>query len=62
MRTCRRHPVAARSHLVVTFPLLAKVSVKSDDIHPLYAYLTTKSPKPGEIVWNFTKFLVGRDS
>ena len=45
----------------VTFPLLAKVSVKGDDIHPLYAYLTTKSPKPGEIGWNFAKFLIGRD-
>lgn len=45
----------------VTFPMLAKVSVKGDDIHPLYAYLTTKSPKPGEIGWNFAKFLIGRD-
>jgi glutathione peroxidase len=45
----------------VTFPLLAKVSVKGDDICPLYKFLTTKSPKPGDIGWNFAKFLIGRD-
>jgi glutathione peroxidase len=45
----------------VTFPMLAKVSVKGDDICPLYKYLTTKSPKPGEIGWNFAKFLVDRN-
>ena len=45
----------------VTFPMLAKVSVKGDDICPLYKFLTTKSAKPGEVTWNFGKFLVGRD-
>jgi len=45
----------------VKFPMLAKVSVKGDDICPLYAYLTTKSPKPGDITWNFAKFLIGRN-
>lgn len=45
----------------VTFPLMAKVSVKGADICPLYAWLTTKSSKPGEIEWNFAKFLIGRD-
>jgi glutathione peroxidase len=45
----------------VTFPMMAKVSVKGADICPLYAWLTTKSAKPGEIEWNFAKFLVGRD-
>ena len=47
----------------VTFPLYSKVSVKGDDITPLYAYLTTSAnPKyAGDIKWNFTKFLVGRD-
>jgi glutathione peroxidase len=44
----------------VKFPMLAKVSVKGDDINPLYAFLTTKSPKPGDITWNFAKFLIGR--
>ena len=47
----------------VTFPMYAKVSVKGDDQTPLYKYLT-ESANPsvaGEIKWNFTKFLVGRD-
>lgn len=48
----------------VTFPMMAKVSVKGADITPLYAYLTDKAVNPqtgGDIGWNFTKFLVGRD-
>jgi glutathione peroxidase len=47
----------------VTFPMLAKVSVKGDDMCPLYKYLTTKESNPelnGEIRWNFEKFLIGR--
>ena len=46
----------------VTFPMMAKVSVKGEDQTPLYQYLTDKSSNPqtgGEIQWNFTKFLVG---
>lgn len=42
----------------VTFPLFAKISVKGKDIDPLYAWLTTKSGFPGDITWNFNKFLV----
>ena len=48
----------------VTFPMMAKVSVKGDDITPLYQFLTDKSSNPqsgGEIKWNFTKFLIGPD-
>lgn len=48
----------------VTFPLFAKVSVSGDDICPLFRYLTTHSdgaPTTGDIRWNFTKFLIGRD-
>ena len=47
----------------VTFPLFSKISVKGDDIHPLYAFLTNKETNPsfpGKIGWNFTKFLVDR--
>lgn len=43
----------------VTFPMLSKVSVKGADITPLYAYLTTA--QGGDVKWNFTKFLVGKD-
>lgn len=47
----------------VTFPLLEKVKVKpGPDQHPLYAALTGKDAAfPGEVKWNFTKFLIGRD-
>jgi len=44
----------------VTFPLSQKVSVKGDDIDPLFKYLTS-APNPdftGEIKWNFEKFLI----
>jgi glutathione peroxidase len=44
-----------------SFPLFSKISVKGKDIAPLYSFLTTKSPFPGAIGWNFTKFLVARD-
>ena len=42
------------------FPLFSKISVKGEGIHALYHYLTTQSPFPGEIEWNFQKFLVDR--
>jgi glutathione peroxidase len=48
----------------VKFPMYSKISVKGDDKAPLYQYLTDKTANPatgGEIKWNFTKFLVGRD-
>lgn len=44
-----------------TFPLFSKISVKGDDMAPLYAWLTKTSGFPGDIGWNFTKFLVGPD-
>lgn len=45
----------------VTFPMSAKVSVKGDDIDPLFKYLTEEAAKMGTkdpVKWNFTKFLV----
>ena len=48
----------------VTFPIMSKVSVKGSDTTPLYQYLTDKSANPavgGDVKWNFTKFLVGKD-
>lgn len=45
----------------VSFPMMAKVSVKGEDKHPLFSYLTEDSPVAGEISWNFTKFLIDRD-
>jgi glutathione peroxidase len=46
----------------VTFPLFDKLHVKGPEQHPLYAALTGKdSPFPGEVKWNFGKFLVAKD-
>lgn len=45
----------------VTFPMAAKVSVKGDDMAPIFKYLTDKDlngVKNSTILWNFTKFLV----
>jgi len=45
----------------VTFPMAQKVSVKGDDIHPVFKYLVEEAAKLGvedPIKWNFTKFLL----
>jgi len=45
----------------VTFDLFSKISVKGDDQHPLYSYITKESPFPGDVKWNFQKYLVDKD-
>lgn len=48
----------------VEFDMFAKVSVKGDDITPLYAFLTSEETNPGfegDIGWNFEKFLISRE-
>ena len=45
----------------VTFPLMEKISVKGNDMHPLYKWLTTKSLNgvmDSEVKWNFQKYLI----
>lgn len=45
----------------VTFPMFAKVEVNGTGRHPLYAFLTSQATQPdgpGDITWNFAKFLV----
>jgi len=49
------------SRFDVTFPMMAKISVKGKDKHPLFIALTEQSAIPGEIKWNFSKFLLDRD-
>jgi len=44
----------------VTFDMFSKISVKGDDQHPLYHYLTEESQVPGVVKWNFQKYLVDR--
>jgi glutathione peroxidase len=46
----------------VTFPLSAKLEVNGPQRHPLYTFLTAaENGFPGDIGWNFEKFLIGRD-
>ena len=45
----------------VTFPMMSKISVKGDDMHPLYQYLTQKEKNgvmDSEVKWNFQKYLI----
>ena len=48
----------------VTFPMFSKISVKGEDQHPLYRFLTSETTDPkfaGDVRWNFTKYLVDRN-
>ncbi|MBD1550850.1 glutathione peroxidase [Pseudomonas typographi] len=46
----------------VSFPLAAKVDVNGPGRAPLYSLLAGEGAEfPGDITWNFEKFLVGRD-
>jgi glutathione peroxidase len=46
----------------VTFPMSEKLEVNGAGRHPLYAWLTDPANGfPGDIEWNFEKFLIGRD-
>jgi len=55
----------------VKFPMFEKIVVKGEGQHPLYAELTKavpvaegagdRAPKDGSIMWNFEKFIVGKD-
>ena len=48
----------------VTFPMMSKISVKGDDKHEVYQWLTQKSKngvKDSEVQWNFQKYLINPD-
>lgn len=45
----------------VTFPVMSKISVKGEDIHPVYQWLTKKAENgvmDSEVKWNFQKYLI----
>ena len=45
----------------VTFPMMSKISVHGDDMHPLYQFLTQKEKNgvmDSEVKWNFQKYLL----
>ena len=46
----------------VSFPLSEKLDVNGDARSAVYRFLTSESNGfPGDITWNFEKFLIGRD-
>lgn len=48
----------------VSFQMMAKISVKGDDIHPVYKWLTNSSENgvlDAPVRWNFQKFLIDRN-
>ena len=46
----------------VSFPITEKIEVNGPGRHPLYQWLAGPGAKfPGDIRWNFEKFLIGRD-
>jgi glutathione peroxidase len=45
----------------VTFPMMAKISVKGNDMHAVYQFLTQKAKnglEDSEVQWNFQKYLI----
>ena len=48
----------------VSFPMMEKISVVGDDMHPLYQFLTQKAKnglENNEVKWNFQKYLINED-
>jgi len=48
----------------VSFPMMSKISVKGDDMHPLYKWLTEKQlngVEDSKVAWNFQKYMINRD-
>jgi glutathione peroxidase len=48
----------------VTFPMMSKISVKGDDQHPLYKWLTSKSDngvEKSKVSWNFQKYMIDEE-
>lgn len=48
----------------VTFPMMAKISVKGDDMAPIYRFLTQKNKnglEDSEVEWNFQKYLINEN-
>ena len=48
----------------VSFPMMAKISVKGNDKHPVYQFLTEKAQngyKDSKVKWNFQKYLINEN-
>ncbi len=45
----------------ITFPMMSKISIKGDDAHPIYKWLTSSKENgtlDAKVTWNFQKFLI----
>jgi glutathione peroxidase len=45
----------------VTFPMMSKITVKGNEMHPIYQFLTQKAKnglEDSEVEWNFQKYLL----
>lgn len=50
-----------KANFGVTFPMMSKISVKGNDMHPVYHFLSEKSKnglENSEVKWNFQKYLL----
>ncbi|PQO31335.1 glutathione peroxidase [Blastopirellula marina] len=45
----------------VTFPLFEKIEVNGEETAPLYTKLKSFEADPGDVKWNFEKFLIGKN-
>jgi len=48
----------------VTFPVMSKISVKGEDMHKVYQWLTSKELngiRDSSVKWNFQKYLISED-
>ena len=48
----------------VTFPMMSKISVKGNDIHEVYQFLTQKNKnglQDSQVEWNFQKYLINEE-
>ncbi len=48
----------------VSFPMMSKISIKGDDMHEVYKFLTQKSNnglEDSEVKWNFQKYLLNEE-
>lgn len=48
----------------VTFPMMSKISVKGDDMHPLYEWLTEEEKNgvmDSKVSWNFQKYMIDEE-
>jgi len=48
----------------ISFPMTAKISVKGEDMHPLYQFVTQKADngrEDSEVKWNFQKYIFDED-